>query len=103
MQREEIKNELKKRKPSKEGHFYIATAAFDTIMLDNTSTQGHVMFSNEETEEFYIGKWNRGMYFFDVLFPKKTTRRLTKEEIEKFKKDSLFLKELAPDPFPGLD
>lgn len=37
-----------------------------------------------EDENNFIGKWIEGFGFFDVKFPKKTTRPLTEEEISRF-------------------
>ena len=34
--------------------------------------------------ENYIGSWVTGFGFIDVKFPKKTTRELTQDEIEKY-------------------
>ena len=41
---------------------------------------------NGETETHYIGMWVTGFGYFNVCFPKETSRLLTKEEIEKFNK-----------------
>lgn len=38
----------------------------------------------KESDTDYYGMWVTGMGFFNVRFPKKTTRALTIEEIEKF-------------------
>jgi len=40
----------------------------------------------EVGSEYYIGSWVTGLGFFNVMFPKETTRELTPEEIEKFNK-----------------
>lgn len=42
----------------------------------------HVAQIDSEDEENYIGAWVTGIGFFDVKFPKKTTRALTESEIE---------------------
>jgi hypothetical protein len=34
-----------------------------------------------ETSEYYVGTWVTGFGFFNVLFPKNTTRELTPEEV----------------------
>ncbi len=39
---------------------------------------------DSETEHFYIGSWITGFGFFDVAFPKATSRPLTDEEFEWF-------------------
>ena len=38
----------------------------------------------KESETDYYGMWITGMGFFDVKFPKETTRELTQEEIDFF-------------------
>lgn len=38
----------------------------------------------DEDEENYIGMWVTGFGFFDVKFPKETTKELTKDEIEQY-------------------
>ena len=37
-----------------------------------------------EDEDNYIGSWVEGLGFFNVKFPKKTTRPLTEAEIDHF-------------------
>lgn len=39
---------------------------------------------SKQTDDYYIGSWVTGFGFFDILFPKSTTRLLTEEEIEKY-------------------
>jgi len=39
---------------------------------------------NSEDNENYIGNWVTGFGFIEVKFPKKTTRPLTKDEIETY-------------------
>ena len=36
----------------------------------------------DQDEENYYGMWVEGLGFFDVKFPKETTRELTQEEID---------------------
>ena len=38
----------------------------------------------KEVDDDYIGNWVTGFGFFDVRFPKATTRDLTQEEIEHY-------------------
>ncbi len=42
-----------------------------------------------ETETDWIGAWITGLGFFDVRFPKETTRVLTPAEVEKYNKTSV--------------
>lgn len=39
----------------------------------------------KETEHYYIGTWVEGFGFFNVVYPKYTTRELTPEELEFYK------------------
>lgn len=39
---------------------------------------------SSETETEYIGRWLEGYGFYNVRFPKSTTREMTPEEKEKF-------------------
>jgi hypothetical protein len=39
---------------------------------------------SDEGGDSYIGNWVEGLGFFNVEFPKATTRELTPEEIEKY-------------------
>jgi hypothetical protein len=39
-----------------------------------------------ETEDSWLGSWVTGYGFMSVLFPKETSRELTKEEVEKYNK-----------------
>jgi len=38
----------------------------------------------DEDDENYYGMWETGFGFFDVEFPKDTTRPLTKEEVDEY-------------------
>ena len=39
-------------------------------------------YAQKETEHYYIGSWAEGFGFFNVVYPKNTTRELTQEELE---------------------
>lgn len=39
-----------------------------------------------ETEDYWIGAWVEGYGFFNVCFPKETSRELTDEEVEHYSK-----------------
>jgi len=43
----------------------------------------NLLYASEETDDYYIGSWITGFGFFDVHFPKSTTRELTEKEIKK--------------------
>jgi len=49
-----------------------------------------------ETDTDYIGTWVTGYGFFDVKFPKETTRGLIQEEIEKYNKTSVQISNQPP-------
>lgn len=44
---------------------------------------------NKEDDKNYYGAWIEGYGFINVKFPKKTTRDLTKDEIEDYNKTSI--------------
>lgn len=44
-----------------------------------------------EDGENWFGSWVEGFGFFDVKFPKETTRELTDDEINHFKKQNLYI------------
>lgn len=50
----------------------------------NDNHMGNLCRVTKEDNENYYGMWITGYGFFDVKFPKKTTRELTQEEIEYF-------------------
>lgn len=71
-----------------EGKFMIATEAKHK-MGDLSRNLEHLSMENlcyvsKETDEFLIGNWLTGFGYFDVMFPKETTRVLTQEEIDYF-------------------
>jgi len=102
MTKEQVKKELEGLKESKAGHYYIATKAYHQLG-DISRKGGELMWSENETHDFYVGIWITGMGFTNVLFPKKKTRRLTKEEIEKYSKSYVQLSDHAPQPLDDID
>lgn len=38
--------------------------------------------AQKETEHYYIGSWIEGFGFFNVVYPKNTTRELTQQELK---------------------
>jgi len=83
-----------------EGLYMIATEAnhqmgelhreFGEMSVEN------LCFVTKETEDHYIGAWITGYGFFNVMYPKKSTRRLTKEEVEYFRTKSVRLANYTP-------
>lgn len=70
---------MKKIKPK----YMIATKAFH--QLGNISSNiPDLCVVNGEDDENYYGFWVTGFGFYDVRFPKETTKNLTEEEVEKF-------------------
>ena len=63
--------------------FLMGTKAYH--QLGDISRSEYDLFSaNGETDKFWIGAWITGYGFFNVLFPKETSRELTQEEVEKY-------------------
>lgn len=48
---------------------------------DISRDEEDIAFIYAEDGEFWIGQWWTGFGFFDVKFPKATTRELTEEEV----------------------
>lgn len=83
MTTEEVKNLLKQKRTSCDV-YKIATKAYH-VLGDISRDKEDICNIQEEIEDYYIGAWVTGFGFIDVLFPKKTTRDLTKEEVEFYK------------------
>lgn len=49
----------------------------------------NLCYISGEDDENYIGSWVLGFGFFNVKFPKETTRKLTQEEIDFFNTQSV--------------
>lgn len=43
-----------------------------------------LFYATGETQNYWVGMWVEGFGYFNVLFPKETSRELTKDEIEKY-------------------
>jgi len=56
---------------------------------DISSDEPDLCHVYDEDEENYYGMWVTGFGFFDVEFPKATTRDLTKEEIDYYNSRSI--------------
>lgn len=67
------------------GKYMIGTLAFHK--LGSISREEEDLFrAYGETDKYWVGMWVTGFGFFDVLFPKETSRELTAEEVEKYNK-----------------
>lgn len=85
MTTEQVKEILKtKTEDDRDNGFHMmATKAYH--QLGDISSDGpDICFIYNETKDFYIGNWIFGFGFFDVLYPKETTRTLTEEEINRY-------------------
>ena len=85
MEKEEVLNELKKFIHPEDTIYYhmMATKAYHQLG-DISSEYPDLCAISNETPDYYVGSWVEGFGFFHVLFPKKSTRDLTDEEIEKW-------------------
>jgi hypothetical protein len=63
--------------------YMIATKAIH-MLGDISRKEEDLCIISKEDEENYIGMWVTGFGFFDVKFPKETTRELTQEEVNKY-------------------
>ena len=66
--------------------YMIATKA-EHKMGDLSRDKESLCHINEIGKDYYIGSWVTGFGFFNVMFPKETTRELTDEEIKKYNKE----------------
>lgn len=94
MTQQEHKEETKKRKPI-EPKYLMGTKALH-LLGDISSDKEDLFYTTEETDDYYIGAWVTGYGFFDVLFPKESSRELTKEEIEKYNSKYIQLANYEP-------
>ena len=53
---------------------------------DISRDEDDLFYANGETDDYYIGSWCTGLGFFNVCFPKETSRVLTNEEVKKYNK-----------------
>lgn len=84
MNKQELKAEISKMTPT-ESKYLMGTKAYH--QLGDLSREEEDLFSTTaETEKFWVGMWTTGYGFFNVLFPKETSRELTEEEVEKYNK-----------------
>lgn len=67
----------------KEPCYMMATKAWSKGNLNISKSTPSLCFVDREDEDNYIGNWLEGAAWIDVKFPKKTTRKLTKEEKDK--------------------
>ena len=102
MTRDEVLKELESVRDSEAGHYYMGTKAYHQLG-EISSDEPDLLFSERETENFYVGAWITGFGFFNVLFPKETTKRLTPEEIERYRDMYVQLNDYEPQKLSDLD
>lgn len=64
-----------------EPHYLMGTEAYHQLG-DIGRDEADLFQAYGETEDYWIGAWITGYGFFNVCFPKETSRELTPEEIE---------------------
>lgn len=65
--------------------YMIATTAFH-LLGELSRPEGSLCHIHGQSHGYWVGSWVTGMGFVHVLFPKETTRPLTDEEVQKYKK-----------------
>ena len=70
------------------GFDMMATKAYHKLG-DISSEKPDLCTVYSETENYYIGQWVTGLGFFNVHFPKDSTRELTESEVEYYENLSL--------------
>ena len=95
MTKEEIAIEVAKMIPIENGHYLMGTKAYHQLG-DISRDEPDLFRAYDETEKFYIGMWTTGFGFFNVCFPKETSRELTPEEIEKYNKTYIQISSQPP-------
>ena len=66
-----------------EPRYLMGTKAYH--QLGDISRDEYDLFcTTAATEKYWVGMWVEGFGFFNVLFPKETSRELTKDEFEKY-------------------
>lgn len=78
-----------------ESKYMMATTAIHKLG-DISSDGPDICRVSEEDEGNYYGSWVTGFGFFGVRFPKETTRDLTSDEIERYKKLSFRINSQPP-------
>jgi hypothetical protein len=68
-----------------EPKYLMGTKAYHQLG-DISSNEYDLFTTSGETDEYWVGMWVTGFGFFNVLFPKETSRELTDEEVEKYNK-----------------
>ena len=83
MTKNEIQNEVDKM--TEVDIYLMGTKAYHQLG-DISRDEPDLFRASGETEDYYIGMWTTGFGFFNVCFPKNTSRKLTNKEVEKYNK-----------------
>jgi hypothetical protein len=75
--------------------YMMATTAMHQLG-DISSNEPDLCRVSKESETDYYGMWVTGFGFFNVRFPKETTRELTKKEIDKYNSTYIQLSNYPP-------
>ena len=75
--------------------YMIGTTAIHKLG-DISREEGDLCRISKEDNENYYGSWVTGFGFFDVKFPKSTTRELTPEEVEYWNKKYIQINSQPP-------
>lgn len=83
MNKEEIRIVIDNMIPI-DGIYLMGTKAYH--QLGEISSDEHdIFYCQNKTEDYWIGSWVTGFGFFNVCFPKSTSRELTADEISYYK------------------
>ena len=66
-----------------EPRYLMGTKAYHQLG-DISRDEYDLFLATGETQNYLVGMWVEGFGYFNVLFPKETSRELTKDEIEKY-------------------
>lgn len=83
------KNKKKQPRKFKKPFYMMGTQAFIRFGSLSRNTP-NLCLINKEDEDNFIGRWVFRSFFFNVRFPKNTTRELTDEERDKYRVKIIF-------------
>lgn len=78
-----------------EPRYFMGTKAHHQ-MGDISREKEDLFQATGETDLYWVGMWSTGFGFFNVLFPKETSRDLTEEERERFNKTYIQIGSMPP-------
>ena len=86
-------NDLKEGRKLNKGRYLMATRAIHKLG-DISSDEPDICHVYAETDDDWIGSWVTGLGFFNIHFPKETTRALNDEELARYKKQHIAMGDL---------